>query len=40
MIETLASAHGQSKRVIEQQYTVKDYYELVVKLSIDAPPEK
>jgi len=37
MIETLASEHGQSKRTIEREYTVKDYYELVIKNSINQP---
>jgi len=37
MIETLAEKHGQSKRVIERDYTVKDYYTLLVKETINAP---
>lgn len=39
-IDTLATEHGQSKRTIEREYTVKDYYELIVKQAINKPKEK
>lgn len=40
MIDSLATEHGQSKRIIETSYTVTDYYEMVVKNSINMPEEK
>jgi hypothetical protein len=40
MIDVLAEGHGQSKRVIENEYTMYDYYLYVTRKNLDGAKDK